>query len=89
MKPICQLINLCKRAQKAISSHLAARSEKRLKISVETDLQLREFDGEIYIAYNDVPIVKSKLLTKDVVTALSASRETLTMYRQRYRNGKC
>lgn len=57
---------------------LAAR-EARLKKKIATDgdemIQVKEFDGSLYFAFDGVPLVRTNLLKEDITDAIKHSRE--------------
>lgn len=57
---------------------LAAR-EARLKKKIATDgdemIQVKEFGGSLYFAFDGVPLVRTNLLKEDITDAIKHSRE--------------
>lgn len=47
---------------------------------VNDKVQVREFDGELYICYNDIPLVSAADMKKDIRFEVETSRETVMKY---------
>lgn len=47
---------------------------------VNRDVQLREFEGKIWLCYNDVPIVEQGQLKKDICDAVTDARLAVCRY---------
>ena len=47
---------------------------------VHRDVQLREFEGKIWICYNNVPIVEERQLKDTLCNTLSSTREAVCRY---------
>lgn len=65
---------------------LAEAAEKR-KAMIEREskhaVQVREFDGDIYICLNGVPLIKGDSICGDIVTAVEESREAWMTWREK------
>lgn len=84
-------MNLITSVKQWLTKRIAEFSEKseqkkneRQVLSVELDLDIREFDGELYIAYDNTPIVDVKHLKGGIVEELIESRKTLLLYRKKH-----
>ena len=47
---------------------------------VHRDVQLREFEGKIWLCYNDIPIVEQEQLKDTLCNTLASSREAVCRY---------
>ena len=47
---------------------------------VNRDVQLREFEGKIYLCYNNVPIVEQSQLKDTLCNTVSKTREAVCRY---------
>ena len=47
---------------------------------VNRDVQLREFEGKIWICYNNVPIVEQEQLKMDICDTIKDAREAVCRY---------
>lgn len=63
---------------------MEARKEAKRQRDAEFELDIREFDGELFIAYNNIPVVNVHHLNTDIVDVLLVSRESLVMYKKKY-----
>lgn len=63
---------------------MEARKEAKRKLDAELELDIREFDGELFISYNNIPIVNVHHLNTNIVDVLLVSRESLVMYKKKY-----
>lgn len=70
--------------KKKYEEKVAKRREARRVLASELELDIREFDGELYIAHQNVPIVNIHHLNTDIVDVLLVSRETLVAYKKKY-----
>lgn len=66
-----------RRARKAAekAAALVRESEKRI--------QAREFNGEVYLCYNNVPLVPADGLTWDIPTTLAVAREAWLKWKEK------
>lgn len=55
--------------------------ERNIKREALSRLQAREFEGEIYLCFDNVPIVREADLTVDLVDELEIAREYYLKYR--------
>lgn len=49
----------------------------------EERIQAREFNGEVYLCYNNVPLVPADGLTWDIPTALVVARESWLKWKEK------
>ena len=49
----------------------------------EERVQAREFNGEVYVCYNNVPLVPADGLTWEVPTALAVAREAWLKWKEK------
>ena len=47
---------------------------------VHRDVQLREFEGKIWLCYNDIPIVEQEQLKDTLCNTLASTREAVCRY---------
>ena len=47
---------------------------------VNRDVQLREFEGKIWLCYNDIPIVEQEQLKDTLCNTVSKTREAVCRY---------
>lgn len=66
------------------AAKMEARKEAKRQRDAEFELDIREFDGELFIAYNNIPVVNVHHLNADIVDVLLVSRESLVMYKKKY-----
>lgn len=67
------------RAQSMEKMHSA--KERRLRTEVCRDVQVREYRGNIYVAYKDVPMLRVDRLDVPSTAALEEMRATVMNYR--------
>lgn len=68
-----------------LKKKLEERADERRKLSAELELDIREFDGELHISYNNIPVVNIHHLNADCVDVLLVSRETLVAYKKKFK----
>lgn len=61
--------------RKAHRERKAAQKAAALVRESEAIVQAREFSGEVYVCFNNVPILPADGLTRDVPTTLAVARE--------------
>lgn len=72
-----------------LNAERKARNEKRLRrkqqlwLESETIVQAREFSGEVYICFNNVPLLPADGLTWEVPTALAVAREAWLKWKEK------
>ncbi|WP_337435739.1 hypothetical protein [Prevotella sp.] len=49
----------------------------------EERIQAREFNGEVYLCYNNVPLVPADGLTWDIPTTLAVARESWLKWKEK------
>jgi hypothetical protein len=73
-----------------LSAEREARNEKKaakkaaaLVRESETVVQAREFSGEVYVCFNNVPLLPADGLTWDVPTTLAVAREAWLKWKEK------
>lgn len=61
-------------------TYIQEQTEKIKRDALET-LQVMEFNGKLYIAYDGVPIISADLINMDLPEALIEARETYGEYK--------
>lgn len=69
--------------RKARSEKKAAKKAAALVRESETIVQAREFSGEVYICFNNVPLLPADGLTWEVPTALVVAREAWLKWKEK------
>lgn len=62
--------------RKARRERKAAQKVAALERESKERVQAREFNGEVYLCYNNVPLVPADGLSWDIPTALAVARES-------------
>lgn len=62
--------------RKAHRERKAAQKAAALERESKERVQAREFNGEVYLCYNNVPLVPADGLSWDIPTALAVARES-------------
>ena len=62
--------------RKARRERKAAQKAAALERESKERVQAREFNGEVYLCYNNVPLVPADGLSWDIPTALAVARES-------------
>lgn len=85
MKEVKQLeIKAWIRARREWLAKQAERRSKELMQEANDLLQVREFDGRLFVCYDDIPIIDTCLLKEDLTVAVEApARPTLTTVKAR------
>ena len=65
---------------KSLSEYFEKRRRKELIEQVNQDVQLREFEGKIWLCYNNVPIVEESQLKDTICNTVSKTREAVCRY---------
>ena len=65
---------------KSLSEHFEKRRRKELIEQVNQDVQLREFEGKIWLCYNNVPIVEESQLKDTLCNTVEKTREAVCRY---------
>ena len=68
---------------KARRARQAARKAAALVRESETIVQAREFSGEVYLCFNNVPLLPADGLTWEVPTALAVAREAWLKWKEK------
>lgn len=69
--------------RKAHRERKAAQKAAALVRESEAVVQAREFSGEVYVCFNNVPILPADGLTWDVPTALAVAREAWLKWKEK------
>ena len=69
--------------RKAHKEKKAAKKAADLVRESETVVQAREFSGEVYVCFNNVPILPADGLTWEVPTALAVAREAWLKWKEK------
>lgn len=69
--------------RKAHRERKAAQKAAALVRESEAIVQTREFSGEVYVCFNNVPILPADGLTWDVPTALAVAREAWLKWKEK------
>ena len=65
---------------KSLSEYFEKRRRKELIAQVNQDVQLREFEGKIWICYNNVPIVEQSQLKDTICNTITDTRAAVCRY---------
>ena len=65
---------------KSLSEYFEKRRRKELIEQVNQDVQLREFEGKIWLCYNNVPIVEQSQLKDTICNTVASTREAVCRY---------
>ena len=69
--------------RKARNEKKAAKKAAALVRESETIVQAREFSGEVYVCFNNVPLLPADGLTWEVPTALAVAREAWLKWKEK------
>ena len=69
--------------RKACRERKAAKKAAELVRESEAIVQAREFSGEVYVCFNNVPILPADGLTWDVPTTLAVAREAWLKWKEK------
>lgn len=69
--------------RKARNEKKAAKKAAALVRESEAIVQAREFSGEVYICFNNVPLLPADGLTWEVPTALAVAREAWLKWKEK------
>ena len=69
--------------RKARKTRKAAKKAAELVRESEAIVQAREFSGEVYICFNNVPLLPADGLTWEVPTALAVAREAWLKWKKK------
>ena len=65
---------------KSLSEYFEKRRRKELIEQVNQDVQLREFEGKIWLCYNNVPIVEQSQLKDTICNTIADTRAAVCRY---------
>ena len=65
---------------KMLSEHYAKNRREESIAQVNRDVQLREFEGKIWLCYNNVPIVEESQLKDTLCNTVEKTREAVCRY---------
>ena len=65
---------------KMLSEHFENSRREESIAQVNRDVQLREFEGKIWLCYNDIPIVEQEQLKDTLCKTLASTREAVCRY---------
>ena len=65
---------------KIFSEHFEKKRREESIAQVNRDVQLREFEGKIWLCYNNVPIVEESQLKDTLCNTVSKTREAVCRY---------
>ena len=65
---------------KSLSEYFEKRRRKELIEQVNQDVQLREFEGKIWLCYNNVPIVEESQLKDTLCNTITDTRAAVCRY---------
>ena len=83
MKVLDELKAWLNAERKARNEKKAAKKAAALVRESETIVQAREFGGEVYLCYNNVPLVPADGLAWDLPTALVVAREAWLKWKEK------
>lgn len=62
---------------------LHRRAEHRaaeIRLNAADDIQVREFEGKLYVAYHGVPLIDASMLQSDITRAVQDARSSAVAY---------
>ena len=65
---------------KTFSEYYEKKRREEAIEQVHRDVQLREFEGKIWLCYNDIPIVEQEQLKDTLCNTLASTREAVCRY---------
>ena len=65
---------------KFLSEHFENKRREESIAQVNRDVQLREFEGKIWLCYNDVPIVEQEQLKDTLCNTITDTRAAVCRY---------
>ena len=65
---------------KMLSEHFDDRRREESIAQVHRDVQLREFEGKVWLCYNNVPIVEQSQLKDTLCNTVASTREAVCRY---------
>lgn len=67
----------------ACKKSAAERRARAIARESERAVQLREFNGSVYICLNDIPVIKGEHVSGDIVNAVKSVREAWMLWKER------
>lgn len=83
MKVLDELKAWLSAERKARNEKKAAKKAAALVRESEMIVQAREFSGEVYFCFNNVPLLPADCLTLEVPTALAVAREAWLKWKEK------
>ena len=65
---------------KMLSEHFEDRRREEAIAQVNREVQLREFEGKIWLCYDNIPIVEQSQLKDTLCNTVSSTREAVCRY---------
>ena len=65
---------------KTLSEHFEKKRREEAIAQVNRDVQLREFEGKIWLCYNNVPIIEQSQLKDTLCNTVASTRESVCRY---------
>ena len=65
---------------KTLSEYYEKKRREESIAQVNRDVQLREFEGKIWLCYNNVPIVEQSQLKDTICNTVASTREAVCRY---------
>ena len=65
---------------KILSEHYAKNRREESIAQVNRDVQLREFEGKIWLCYDNIPIVEQSQLKDTLCNTVASTREAVCRY---------
>ena len=65
---------------KMLSEHFEDRRREEAIAQVNREVQLREFEGKIWLCYDNIPIVEQNQLRDTLCNTLASTREAVCRY---------
>ena len=65
---------------KILSEHFEKKRREESISQINRDVQLREFEGKIWLCYNNVPIVEESQLKDTLCNTVASTREAVFRY---------
>lgn len=78
--PFKQLYSLFKESREKKKYNRRSMRINELLREAEDNIQVREFDGKLYIAYKDIPLIDQTSLQTNILHAVQDARHTATAY---------
>lgn len=78
--PLKQLYLLFKEGRENKKYSRRSKRINELLREAEDNIQVREFDGKLYITYKDVPLIDQTSLQTNILHAVQDARHTATAY---------